>query len=92
VELVPFSVAKYTTVGSTCTASNKGALLYYSASGEELKEAESALRVPCEKGTINGGAGFVGMGMVHNANGFAAGEGTTGFELGKVAGALGYVK
>lgn len=91
VELVPLSVAKYTTVGSVCIASNKGFLAYYSASEDEIKAIEDALKVPGDRGTVNGGVGFVGIGLVHNNNGFVAGEASTGFELGKIESALGYI-
>ncbi|MFA5076944.1 MAG: translation initiation factor IF-6 [Candidatus Micrarchaeia archaeon] len=92
VEMAPVSLAGHTTVGSACASSADGFLAHYAIAEKELQEVEEALKVPGDKGTVNGGAGFVGLGVVHNKNGFAVGESTTGFEMGKVAGALGYVK
>lgn len=91
VELVPLSIARYTTVGSACLASNKGFLAHYSATEQEIEAVASALGVQGDKGTLNTGIGFVGMGVIGNDKGFVAGEASTGFELGKVESALGYL-
>jgi translation initiation factor 6 len=91
IELVPLSIAKHTTVGSACVASNKGFLAHYAASDDEIKAVEDALKVPGDKGTVNTGAGYVSAGIVHNDKGFVAGEASTGYELGKIESALGYI-
>ncbi len=91
VELVPLTIANYSTVGSACTATNKGFLAHYAASEEEMKSLEDALKVPGDKGTVNMGTGFVGIGMVANSKGFVVGEASTGFEIGKMEAALGYL-
>lgn len=91
VEIVPLSIAKYTTVGSVCHCSNKGFLVHYAANEEEMKVIEDALKVQGDKGTLNTGVGFVGIGIVGNDKGFVVGEASTGFEIGKVESALGYI-
>ncbi len=91
IEIVPLTVAKFTTVGSACLASNKGFLAHYAANEQEMASLSDALRVPGDKGTLNTGAGFVGIGVVHNSRNFVAGDASTGYELGKVEGALGYI-
>lgn len=91
VELVPLSIAKYTTVGSACVASNKGFLAHYAAGEDEMKAIEGVLKVPGDRGTVNTGVGFVSTGVVHNSRGFVAGDASTGFEIGKIQAALGYL-
>ncbi len=91
VELVPLSLAKYTTVGSACIANSRGFLVHYAAGPDEMKLAEEALRVPGDRGTVNTGTGFVGIGAVGNNRGFVAGDDCTGFEMGKLEAALGYL-
>lgn len=91
VELIQISIAKYTTVGSACIASNKGFLAHYGASEDEIRAIEEALKVKGDKGSINMGIGFVGIGVIMNDNGFVAGEDSTGFEIGKISSALGYI-
>ena len=91
VELVAMEIAKYPTVGSICVTTNKGFLVHYSASEDEIKLAGEALHVQGSRGTLNGGVGFLGVCTVHNDKGFVAGESTTGFELGKAESELGYL-
>jgi len=92
VELVPMRITGYSTVGSSCIATNGGFLAHYRASEEELKEIGSVLKVPGLKGTVNTGVGFVAFGVVVNSNGYVAGRDTTAFELGRVVEALGLVE
>ncbi|MBU0591243.1 translation initiation factor IF-6 [Candidatus Micrarchaeota archaeon] len=92
VELVPMKIAEYSTVGSSCIATNGGFLAHYKSTADELKAIEDALKVKGSKGTINTGAGFVAYGIVVNKNGYLAGEQTTAFELGRVEEALGLIK
>lgn len=91
IELVPLSMAKYTTVGSACVASNKGFLAHYATTDDEMKAIGDALKVQGDKGTVNTGAGFVSAGVVHNDRGFVAGVASSGYELGKIESALGYI-
>lgn len=92
VELVPMSLAGYTTLGSACIATNTGFLAHYRANGDEMKALQDALKVEGSRGTVNTGTGFVAYGAVVNKNGYIAGEGTTAFELGRLEEALGLIK
>ena len=88
VELVPFSVAGFTTMGSVCVANNKGFLVHYAATEREIAEIGEILRVKGLPGTINMGTGAVGAGLLATDKGYFAGEATSSFELGRVAEAL----
>jgi translation initiation factor 6 len=91
IELAPCTIAGHSAVGSACACTGKGFVAHYRATDEELAAVQAVLKVPGDKGTINGGAGCVGAGIVHNSKGFAAGAESTGFELGRVESALGYI-
>ena len=88
VELVPFTVAGFTTMGSVCVANNKGFLTHYAATERELAEMGDVLKVRGLPGTINMGTGFVGVGLLATDKGCFAGEATSPFELGRVEEAL----
>jgi translation initiation factor 6 len=92
VELVPATVAGYTTVGSACIATNTGFLAHYRTSEDEMELLKDALKVYGSKGTVNTGTGFVSYGIVVNKNGYIAGEKTTAFELGRLEEALGLIR
>ena len=91
VELVPMSIAGYSTVGSACLATNNGFLAHYRASDDEMKQLRELLRVDGNRGTVNTGVGFVSYGAVANIKDYMAGENTTAFELGRIAEALGFI-
>ena len=92
VELCPATIAGHTTVGSACIATNNGFLVHYRASEDEMAELKNILKVPGSRGTVNKGTGFVAYGAVVNRNGYAVGEGTTPFEMGRLEEALGLIK
>jgi len=92
VELVSMGVAGYTTVGSSCIATNTGFLAHYRIGEDEMKEIKDALKVRGNKGTANTGTGFVSYGIVVNKNGYIAGENTTAFELGRLEEALDLIR
>lgn len=92
VELVPFSIGGYGTVGSACIVTNSGFLAHYKSSEEEVAELKKILKVSGSKGTVNTGTGFVSYGVVVNKNGYVAGEHTTAFELGRLEEALSLIK
>ncbi|MFH0737536.1 MAG: translation initiation factor IF-6 [Candidatus Micrarchaeota archaeon] len=91
IEMVPLSIAGYTTVGSACLATNGGFLAHFKASGEEMSKIKDALKVSGSKGTVNTGNGFVAFGAIANKNGYVVGEATTAFEIGRLEEALGLI-
>jgi translation initiation factor 6 len=92
VELVPMSVAGFSTVGSAVLATNEGFLAHFKAAEEEMAALSQALKVSGRKGTVNTGTGFVGYGAVVNRNGYIVGEDTTPFEIGRLEEALGLIR
>ena len=84
-------VAGYFTAGSCVLATNKGFAAHNRAGEEELKELQAILHVPGQNCTLNAGTAFVQSGALANSSGCLAGEASTGFELGRLAGALGLV-
>ena len=92
VELVPMTVAGYSTLGSLCLATDSGFLTHYKASDDEMADIKSILKVPGNKGTVNTGTGFVSFGAKANRNGYIVGEATTAFEMGRIEEALGLIR
>ncbi|MBI2079940.1 translation initiation factor IF-6 [Candidatus Micrarchaeota archaeon] len=91
IELVPMTIANYFTVGSCCLATNKGFMSHYKTTEEEMKLLESIFKVKGNKGTVNTGVGFVGIGLIANTKGYVTGEQTTPFEMGRVEESLGFI-
>jgi translation initiation factor 6 len=92
IELVPFSVAGFTAMGSLCVANNKGFITHYAASERELAEMGDVLKAKGLPGSVNTGTGFVGIGLLATDKGYFAGEATSSFELGRVEEALGLIE
>jgi len=92
VELVPMTVAGYSTLGSLCLATDSGFLTHFRASDDEMADIKSILKVPGNKGTVNTGTGFVSFGARANRNGYIVGEATTAFEMGRIEEALGLIR
>ncbi len=92
IELVPMTVAGFSTVGSACIASNGGFLAHYKAGEDDMGRLRDALKVHGSKGTVNTGTGFVSYGVVANSKGYVAGESTTAFEMGRLEEALGLIR
>jgi len=91
---VPFEQAKiagFETVGSAAFATNKGFLCHNEAAESDLALIESVLKVKGTNGTLNMGSPFVGQALVANSKGYVVGESTSGYELGKVESALGFL-
>lgn len=91
-ELVPFSVAGFTTMGSLCVANNKGFITHYAAGEREIAEMGEVLKVKGLPGSINMGTGFIAIGLLATDKGYFAGEATSSFELGRVGEALGLIE
>lgn len=80
------------TIGAAAVATNEGVLCHPQATDGELDFLGELLDVRADIGTINYGAPLVGSGLIANANGYVAGEDTTGPELGRIEDALGYIE
>jgi translation initiation factor 6 len=91
VELVPMRIAEYSAVGALCVATNRGFLVHYAASEEEVEGMEGVFGVEGLRGTANTGTGFVSVCMLANDNGYVVGEKTTAYEMGRVEEALGLI-
>lgn len=90
VEAVPIRVAGFTTAGSCVSATNKGFMAHNRANEQELKELHGILRVEGSNCTLNMGVPFISLCAVANSRCALLGEATTGFELGRAAGALSF--
>ncbi len=92
VDVIRGTVGGIKTVGMAAVVTNKGGLLHQSASDWEVKRIEKTLGIETEKGTVNFGQDVVGAGLIANTKGYIVGRDTTGFELGIVEQALGFVE
>ncbi len=91
VEVLRGTVGGIKTVGMASVVTNIGGLLHPNASDWEVKKIEKTLKIEVEKGTVNFGQDMVGSGLVANTKGYIAGEDTTGYELGVIEQALGFI-
>ncbi len=92
IEVFEGRIGGYSTVGSACIANNNGFLAHFNTNEPELNDIKKKLKISGLKGSINMGVGFISYGVIHNKNGYLAGERSSGFELGRVEEALGYIK
>ncbi|RLI82610.1 translation initiation factor IF-6 [Archaeoglobales archaeon] len=79
------------TVGMSAVVTNKGGLINPNSKEWEIKKINEVLRVDTITGTVNFGSDMVGTGLVANTKGYIAGRDTTGFELGVIEEALGFI-
>ncbi len=79
------------TVGMSAVVTNRGGLINPNSKEWEIKKINEILKVEVELGTVNFGSDMVGTGLVANTKGYIAGRDTTGFELGVIEEALGFV-
>ncbi len=84
VEVVLSSIAGCNTVGSVCTATNKGCVCHMDASDEELDLIKSVLKVEAVRSSVNHGGRMVGAGLIANSKGAVVGDETTPIEMGKI--------
>jgi len=84
------TIAGMTPLGTLGVATNKGCLVHPQVKDDEAKALESVLGVPLDIGTVNFGSPYPGSAVIANSNGFAAGTGTSGPEMGRIAEALGF--
>lgn len=88
---VATTIANLNIVGSIGVATNKGCLVHPKIRKREMELIEKILQTPCDIGTVNFGSPFLGSGIIANSFGFIASESTTGFELGRISEALGFL-
>ena len=79
------------TVGMSSVVTNNGALVNPNVTEWEIERIIETLGVEPVKGTVNFGSEMVGTGVVANSKGYVAGRDTTGFELGAIEEALGFI-
>ena len=91
VKVKVMEIAGHEEVGSCCIATNKGFIAHPEAE-DELRLLKRILKVEGKTGSVNFGFPFVKSGLVANSNGYLAGLGTTGIELGRVDEALGFLE
>jgi len=91
VDIVRGTIGGIKTVGMAAAVTNKGGLLNPNATDWEIKKVKDMLKIEVATGTVNFGNDMVGTGLVANSKGYIAGEDTTGFELGIIEEALGFL-
>ncbi len=92
VEVVRGTVGGIKTVGMAAVVTNRGGLIHPNANDWEVKRLEKVLNIETERGTVNFGQDMVGAGVAANSKGYVVGDDTTGYELGIVEQALGFVE
>lgn len=80
VEVVQGTIASLHIVGSTTLVNNFGALVHPLAKEREIEKLNEILKVESEKGTLNRGIPYVGIGAIANDENVMIGEDTTGLE------------
>ncbi len=91
VDIARGTIGGVKTVGMAATVTNNGGLLNPNANEWEIKKVKDMLKIDVMTGTVNFGSDMVGTGLVANSKGYIAGEDTTGFELGIIEEALGFL-
>ena len=91
VDVIKGTIGGIKTVGMAATITNKGGLLNPNANEWEVKKVREVFKVDVGLGTVNFGSDMVGTGLIANSKGYIAGDDTTGFELGVIEEALGFI-
>ncbi len=84
VDVVEGCVNGLAIVGSLACANSLGVLASPKVEEEEVKLIKDTLKVEVGRGTANFGVEYVGTCILANSNGVAAGQPTTGIEMGKI--------
>ncbi|MDY6865156.1 MAG: translation initiation factor IF-6 [Halobacteriota archaeon] len=79
------------TVGVLGVVTNKGLLVHTRVKDSEISLLDDAFGLPVDVGTVNLGNPLVGSALIANDKGYVVGSETTGHELGRIEGALGFV-
>jgi translation initiation factor 6 len=90
VEVYKGTIGGLKTVGMAAVATNKGILAHKNATHNELEFLEDIFELPVDIGSVNFGVPLIGAALLANTKGYAAGNGTTGAELGRIVDALGF--
>lgn len=85
------TIAGLNTVGMAGTVTNKGLLIHPRATQSEIENLKDIFGLPMNIGTSNFGSQHVGSGLLANSKGYVAGSKTTGYELGRIEDALGFI-
>jgi translation initiation factor 6 len=86
------SFAGIKTVGMAAVATNNGIMVHPRTTRQELAMLESVTDLPIGTGSVNMGSGLVGTGLLANRNGYLAGIGTSGYELGRIEDIFGFLE
>ncbi len=89
VKPIPGMIGALSFVGALGIATNKGVILSPNTRDEERSVIESALHVPVELSSTNGGVPFVKSGILANSKGAVVGPLTRGAELMQISQTLG---
>ncbi len=91
VEAYKGTIGGLKTPGAAGVATNKGVLVHPNATSAELKFLEDIFNLPVNVSTINYGHKLIGSALLVNSKGYVAGGDTTGYELGRIEEALGFI-
>lgn len=92
VQVVSLTLGGIKTVGMAGVATNRGVLVHPRSTRAEIQRVEEISGIPVGTGSVNGGTGLVGTGLLVNSKGYAAGLETTGFELGRIEDVFGFLE
>lgn len=90
VEVYKGKIGGLKTVGMAAVATNKGVLVHKNAPYAELEFLEEIFELPVGIGSVNCGMPVIGAALLANTKGYAAGDETTGAELGRIVDILGF--
>jgi translation initiation factor 6 len=91
-KVIPLSLGGVKTVGMAGVATDRGIMVHPRSTAQEIGRLEEATDIPVGTGSVSMGSGLVGAGLLVNRNGYLAGSGTTGFELGRVEDIFGFLE
>ena len=91
-KVLHLSLGGLKTVGMAGVATERGIMVPPRSTGHEIRMLEEASGIPVGTGSVGMGSGLVGAGLLVNRNGYLAGSGTTGFELGRVEDIFGFLE
>jgi translation initiation factor 6 len=86
------SFAGIKTVGMAAVATNHGIMVHPRTTRQEMATLEGITDLPIGTGSVNMGSGLVGTGLLANRNGYLAGVGTSGYELGRIEDIFGFLE